>query len=92
MKNNDTTTSAPTEEETSEFDAKPPRYESIHQRPGQQHPFVHFSGDITQNAQPQMMITNGGWYPQNNIFQHPPKAMNPIFMSKEWIAEQKVTQ
>ena len=32
IKNNDTTPSAPTEEETSEFDAKPPRYESLHQR------------------------------------------------------------
>ena len=35
------------------------------------------------------MATNGIWYPQSNIFQHPPQATNPIFMSKEWIKEQK---
>ena len=28
-----------------------------------------------------MMTTNGGWYPQSNIFQHPPQATNLIFMS-----------
>ena len=35
------------------------------------------------------MITNGAWHPYNNMFQHSPQATNPIFMSNEWIEEQK---
>ena len=89
MQNHDATPSAPTEEEASDLDAKPPKYESIQQRTGQQNPYVHFSDDITQSMQTPMMTTNGVWYPQSNIFQHPPQATNPIFMSKEWIKEQK---
>ena len=36
-----------------------------------------------------MMVANGAWHPYSNVFQHPPQATNPIFMNKEWIAEQK---
>ena len=80
------------EEEASDPDAKPPRYESIQQRSNQQQPYVHFPGDISQNMPPPMMVANGAWHPYSNMLQHPPQATNPIFMNREWIAEKKETQ
>ena len=80
------------EEEASDPDAKPPRYESIQQRSNQQQPYVHFPGDISQNMPPPMMVANGAWLPYNNMFQHSPQAANPMFMSNEWIEEKKESQ
>ena len=90
LKDHNVTPSAPTEEEASDPDAKPPRYESIQQRSDQQQSYVHFPGDISQNMPPPMMVTNGAWHPHSNMFQHPPQATNPIFMNREWIAEQTI--
>ena len=88
-KGNNIAPSAPVEEDTSDPDAKPPRYESIQQRLNPQQPYVHFPDGITQNMPPPMMVANGAWLPYNNTFQHPPQAANPMFMSIEWIEEQK---
>ena len=38
---------------------------------------------------PPMMVANGAWLPYNNTFQHSPQAANPMFMSNDWIEEQR---
>ena len=81
MKSYDAAPSAPTEKDVTDLDAKPPNYESVQRRAGQQRPYVHFSDNITQNVQPSVMATNGMWYPQINTFQYPPQTTNLTFMS-----------
>ena len=89
MKDHDAAPSAPTEIDANNGDAKPPNYESIQRGSGQQSPHVHFSDDNKQTMQAPMMAWNGVWYPQYNTFQYSYQAMNPTFMSNEWIEEQK---
>ena len=50
---------------------------------------MHFNHNIVQDVQPPMMATNGIWYPPINMLQYPPQATSQIYMSKEWIKEQK---
>ena len=57
MKSYDTAPSAPTEKDATDLDAKPPNYESVQQRAGQQRHYVHFADNFTQNVQPSVMAT-----------------------------------
>ena len=88
-RDHDVMPTAPTEDDEADPDAKPPNYESVQQRVGQQRSYVHFGNNIIHDMQPPMMATNGMWYPPANTLQYPPQATGHIHMSKEWIEEQK---
>ena len=91
-RDHDVTPTAPTEDDETDPDAKPPNYDQSvlqHQRAGQQRSYVHFGHNIVQDVQPPMMATNGMWYPPTNVLQYPHQATGHIQLSKEWIEEQK---
>ena len=91
-RDHDVTPSAPTEDDEADPDARPPNYDQSvrqHQRSSQRRSHVHFNHNIVQDVQPPMMTTNGMWYPATNMLQYPPQATSQIYMSKEWIREQK---